>query len=155
MRFKGVSITSPEPIKKKMNNIKRAEYVELYIPTGSTNQNLYFPDLPNLRQANIFGMEVYTSTTLGVSKLNYNVQALAQVKNSLTTLYFEGGEFIKIPTLSLYRSDATNFYGDIPQLSGQTIVWAKSFITLTNSASISSYANASFVYNVYYSMGKI
>jgi hypothetical protein len=56
-----------------------------------------------------------------------------------------------VPTISLYRNDSTTFFGAIPELAGQRIVWAKSYITLTNVASISNYANKSFVYSVYYS----
>ena len=141
-----------------MNNpffIKRAEYVEVAIPTGNTKQQIYFPDLPNLRTSKIFGIEVYDSTTQAKTYTGASVQALAQLKDSITTLYFDGGEFIQVPTLSLFRFNGTAFYGDIPMLAGQVVVWAKSYIWLTDSANIANYAAKSYLFNVYYAPNKI
>jgi len=141
-----------------MNNpfyIKRAEYVEVPIPTGNTRQQIYFPDLPNLRTSKIFGIEVYSVDTQAKTYTGANVQAFAQLKDSITTLYFEGGEFIQVPTLSLFRNNGTTFYGDIPMLAGQVIVWAKSYVWLTDSANIANYATKSFLFSVYYSPNKI
>ena len=130
--------------------IARAEYVEIYIPTGSTKQVIQFPDLPNLRTAKLFGMEVYDVTTHGISLNGNAVQANAEILDSVTTLYFDGGDFIQIPTVSLLRTDNANYYGNIPEFMGQRVVWAKSYITLTDVPNITSYANKSFVFNVYY-----
>jgi hypothetical protein len=141
-----------------MNNnffIKRAEYIELAIPTGNTNQKLYFNDYPNLRTSKIFGMEVYDSTTQAKTFTGATTQALAQLKDSIVTLYFEGGEFIQVPTLSLFRNNSTTFYGNIPMLSGQVIVWAKSYIFLTDSANIANYAAKTFLFSVYYAPNRI
>jgi len=131
-------------------HIKRAEYVEVAVPTGNTNQKIYFPDLPNLRTAKCFGIEVYSADTQAYTFTGATTQAIAQLKDSITTLYFDGGDFIQVPTLSLYRNNGTTFYMDIPMLAGQTIVWAKSYLTLTNAASIASYAAKTFLYSVYY-----
>ena len=141
-----------------MNNcfyIKRAEYVEVAIPTGNTKQQIYFPDLPNLRTSKIFGIEVYDSTTQAKTYTGATVQALAQLKDSITTLYFDGGEFIQVPTLSLFRFNSTTFSNSIPMLAGQVIVWAKSYIWLTDSANIANYAAKTFLFSVYYSPNRI
>jgi hypothetical protein len=141
-----------------MNNqfyIKRAEYVEVAIPTGNTKQQIYFPDLPNLRTSKIFGIEVYDSTTQAKTYTGATVQDLPQLKDSITTLYFEGGEFIQVPTLSLFRNNSTTFYAGIPMLSGQVIVWAKSYIWLTDSASINSYSSKTYLFSVYYAPNRI
>ena len=141
-----------------MNNpfyIKRAEYVEVAIPTGNTNQRIYFPDLPNLRTSKVFGIEVYDSTTQAKTYTGASVQAFAQLKDSITTLYFEGGEFIQVPTLSLFRTNGVTIYGQIPMLAGQVIVWAKSYIWLTDSANIANYAAKTFLFNVYYAPNKV
>jgi hypothetical protein len=141
-----------------MNNpfyIKRAEYVEVAIPTGNTNQRIYFPDLPNLRTSKVFGIEVYDSTTQAKTYTGASTQAFAQLKDSITTLYFEGGEFIQVPTLSLFRTNGVTIYGQIPMLAGQVIVWAKSYIWLTDSANIANYAAKTFLFNVYYAPNKV
>ena len=135
--------------------IKRAEYVEVPIPTGNTKQQIYFPDLPNLRTSKVFGIEVYSSDTQSKTYTGATVQALAQLKDAIVTLYFDGGEFIQVPALSLYRFNGTTFYMDIPMLSGQVIVWAKSYVWLTDAANIANYANKTYLFNVYYSPNSI
>lgn len=141
--------------------IKRAEYVEVLIPTGNQKQQIYFPDLPNLRTSKNFGIEAYCDAQQTISKTGNAVQGLTECRNANVVLYFEGGEFIEIPLSSLIRSNSvglmgtTGFYGEIPMLAGQVIVWAKSYVYLTDSANISNYAGKSFVFNAYYSKNNI
>lgn len=131
--------------------IKRAEYVEVPVPTGNTLQRIYFPDLPNLRESKIFGMEIYDSTTQSLTFSGATTQALAQIKNTIINLYFDGGYYIQVPALSMFRFNGTTFYSEIPMLAGQTIVWAKSYMFLTDSANIANYAAKTYALNVYYS----
>ncbi len=131
--------------------IKKAEYVEVAIPTGNTLQRIYFPDLPNLRESKIFGIEIYDSTTQSLTFSGATNQALAQIKNAIVNLYFEGGYYIQVPALSFFRMNSTTFFSEIPMLAGQTIVWAKSYLFLTDSTGIANYAAKSFLFNVYYS----
>jgi hypothetical protein len=135
--------------------IKRAEYVEVNIPTGNTKQQIYFPDLPNLRTSKIFGLEIYSADTQPLTYTGATNQALAQIKNTMVSLYFEGGDNIQVPAASLYRNNASNYFGEIPMLAGQVIVWAKSYVWLTDSANIANYANKNFLFSVYYSKNSI
>jgi hypothetical protein len=131
--------------------IKNAEYVEVPIPTGNTKTQIYFPDLPNLRNRPIFGMECFTSTTAGVTQSGATNQAYAQLVDTTVTLYYDGGEFIVVPAMSLVRINhgaAQPIYYDIPHLAGQNIVWTKSYVTM--SGTIANYASKSFLFNVYY-----
>lgn len=138
-----------------MNNffIKRAEYVEVAIPTGNTKQQIYFPDLPNLRTSKIFGIETYSSTTNPTTQTGATVQSIADMRSTMLSLYFDGGDFIQVPLISIYRNDSTTFYGNIPMLAGQVIVWAKSYVWM--SGTIANYANKSFLFSVYYSKNNI
>ena len=131
--------------------IKKAEYVEVAIPTGNTLQRIYFPDLPNLRESKIFGIEIYDSTTQSLTFSGATNQALAQIKNTIVNLYFDGGYYIQVPALSFFRMNSTTFFSEIPMLAGQTIVWAKSYLFLTDSTNIANYAAKSYLLNVYYS----
>jgi hypothetical protein len=136
------------------NNIQisNAEYVEVLIPTGSTKQSIFFPDLPNLRNRPIIGIEAYAATEQAVSNSGQTVQALSDLPNASVTLYYDGGEYIVVPILSLRRvgnnGANTAFFGDIPALAGQNIVWTKSYVSMN--ASVASFAAKSFVFNVYY-----
>lgn len=136
-----------------MNNfyIKKAEYVEVGIPSGNTNQRIYFPDLPNLRESKIFGIEVYDSDTQAITFTGETNQDLAQLKDTIINLYFDGGYYVQVPALSLYRFNSTTFYANIPMLAGQTIVWAKSYVFMTDSANLANYAGKTYLFNVYYS----
>ena len=131
-------------------NIGFAEYVEVQIPTGNTAQTVYFPDLPNLRNQPIVGIEVYSSTEQGTTQSGASVQAKADLVNAIVTLYFDGGEYIVVPALSLLRIDGANrqYFADIPNLNGQNIVWTKSKVTMT--AGVSNFAGKNFLFNVYY-----
>jgi hypothetical protein len=71
----------------------------------------------------------------------------------MLSLYFDGGDFIQVPLISVYRNDTTQFYGEIPMLAGQVIVWAKSYVWL--SGTIANYSGKSFLFSVYYSRNNI
>jgi hypothetical protein len=132
--------------------ITNAEYVEVLIPTGNTKQSIFFPDLPNLRNRPITGIEAYAATEQATSNSGQTVQALSDLPNASVTLYYDGGEYIVVPILSLRRvgnnGANTAFFGDIPALAGQNIVWTKSYVSMN--ASVASFAAKSFVFNVYY-----
>lgn len=133
-------------------SIQNAEYVEVLIPSGNNKQQIYFPDLPNLRNRPIMGIEAYAATEQAVSNSGATVQALSDLPNASVTLYYDGGEYIVVPILSIRRignnGANTAFYNDIPALAGQNIVWTKSYVSMN--ASLANFAAKSFVFNVYY-----
>jgi len=132
--------------------IKRAEYCEVQVPASNTNQVLYFPDLPNLRTAKVFGIEIYSSSTLTTAESQNAVVSLTNIKLALINLYFDQGYFIKVPAISLYRNDGTAFYYKIPALAGQTITWPKCYVQMITSAAASAVSSQSFVFSVYYTL---
>lgn len=132
--------------------ILNAEYVEVAIPTGNTKQQIYFPDLPNLRNKPIMGIEAYSAVEQGTTTSGATVQALSDLVNATVTLYYDGGEYIVVPILSIRRvgnnGANTAFYADIPNLAGQNVVWTKSYVSMN--ASVANFATKSFLFNVYY-----
>ena len=52
-----------------MLRIERFEAVEINVPTSSTLTRFYFPDLPNLRNAKITAIQVYTPGTITATPL--------------------------------------------------------------------------------------
>jgi hypothetical protein len=136
------------------NNIQitNAEYVEVLIPSGNTKQSIFFPDLPNLRNRPITGIEAYAATEQATSNSGQTVIALSDLPNASVTLYYDGGEYIVVPILSIRRvgnnGANTAFFGDIPNLAGQNIVWTKSYVSMNTN--VSNFAAKSFVFNVYY-----
>lgn len=132
--------------------IRRAEYIEVPIGATNTKQQVYFPDLPNLRNARVYGIEAYSSDTQNPTMSGATSQDRAQLLEATLSLYFSGGDFIQVPLLSIYRGNSTTFRAEIPELAGQTIVWAKSYVYLNDAAGIANYQSKSFVFNVYYTL---
>jgi hypothetical protein len=137
--------------------IRNAEYVELYVPTGSTKQTYYFPDLPNLRNKPITGIEAYSSLEQTKGQSGYNVVPAERLRDCYIVLYFDGGEFIQVPLQSLHRISTTSAangvnatFFEIPQLAGQNIVWTKSYVFIADTTNIGTIANTEFLFNVYY-----
>jgi hypothetical protein len=131
--------------------VKRVEYVEIFIPTGSTKQQIYFPDLPNLRTAKTNFVTSYDSEIFSFSFAGNTVQSQNDLKGTIVTLYFDGGDFIQLPALAFYNFGVSNNVWQYPlDFAKQRIVWAKSYITLTDSANIANYANKSFIFSVGY-----
>jgi hypothetical protein len=139
-------------------SIRNAEYVELYIPSGSTKQTYYFPDLPNLRNKPITGIETFGNLEQSKGQSGYDVVDGKYFRDAYLVLYFDGGEFIQVPLQSLHRVSTTSTtngnnttFFDIPQLAGQNIVWTKSYVFVTNTTSLSAgIAGTEFLFNVYY-----
>lgn len=133
--------------------IKNAEYVEVVIPSGNTKSQIYFPDLPNLRNKPILGMEAYTANEQSTSFSGASVVTATLSTDVTITLYYDGGEYIQVPFASLRRiangaSGAGIYQHDIPNLAGQNVVWTKSYVSMN--ASPSSFAGKNFVFSVYY-----
>lgn len=131
--------------------IQNCEYVDVLIPTGNTRQTIYFPDLPNLRNKPIFGIEAYSALEQATTLSGVTVQARADLANATLTLYYDGGEYIVTPITALRRVENGGTYasfGDIPNLAGQNIVWTKSYVSLN--ATLANFAGKAFLFNVYY-----
>ena len=94
--------------------IKRAEYVEVNIPTGNTKQQIYFPDLPNLRNAKITSIQIYTTDTISATPLTGATPVtIADLKKS--EVYLIGQELginndiiLAPPTDGLWGDDKTD-----------------------------------------------
>lgn len=137
--------------------IRNAEYVEVLFPT-TPKQQTYFPDLPNLRNKPITGIEVYSDSEQSYGQSGNACLSGQYLKDAYFVGYYDGGEWLSIPLQSLHRVSTTTSgtsgnnvtFFDIPQLAGQNIVWTKSYIFITNPAVVSSFANKSLVFNVYY-----
>ena len=98
------------------------------------------------------GIEAYSAVEQGTTTSGATVQALSDFVNATVTLYYDGGEYIVVPILSIRRvgnnGANTAFYADIPNLAGQNVVWTKSYVSMN--ASVANFAAKSFLFNVYY-----
>jgi hypothetical protein len=133
--------------------VKRSEYCEIAVPATNTNQVVYFPDLPNLRNTKTFGLSAYNTNSLTTALSGNLVITAGSSKNILVFLYFENGLFIAQPLYSFINIDPTQGYYQLPvAMAGQNIVWSKSYIQITDTADLPNINGKSLVFNVYYSL---
>ena len=71
-----------------MIRIDRFEAVEIPVPSGSTLTRFYFPDLPNLRNAKVNNIQIYTAGSITATPLTGSTPVTTtDMKKSFITLY--------------------------------------------------------------------
>jgi hypothetical protein len=118
-----------------MTRIERFEAVEIAVPSGSTLTRFYFPDLPNLRNARITNIAIYTAGTITATPLTGSTPVTtADLKKSFLTLYEGDLQLVyNIPMLSfnsIVNSAADPYQFELPSVNGLTVSWVKSYVSL-------------------------
>ena len=136
-----------------MLRIERFEAVEIAVPTGSTLTRFYFPDLPNLRNAKITAIQVYTAGTITATPLTGSTPVTtADLKKSFLTLYEGDLQLVyNVPMLNFNNmvTGATPdpYTFELPAVNGITISWVKSYVTLPSALATT---NVAYSFGVYY-----
>lgn len=139
-------------MKNTIYAIDKVEYCEITPMAANTNQTLYFPDMANLRNAKIYGISGFNSDIQTTSESGATVVSKTNAKNIIVNLYFESGLYIKMPLLSMTTTDGTGFFALPVALKGQNILWAKSYIFCTTTATASAVSSQSIPFNIFYSL---
>ena len=86
-----------------MLNLRLYQAVEIPVPTSSTLTKYFFQDQPQLRNATVNAIQVYTTNTLSKTPLSgSNMVASADMKQSFLTLFSGDLQVVwNIPLLSL------------------------------------------------------
>lgn len=131
--------------------VKRFQTVEVNVPSGSTLTRFFFPDQPQLRNAKIQGIQVYTPTVITATPLSGSTPTtLADLKKSFLTLYQGDLQIIfQLPLLNFNAiADLTSPYVfELPEMNDIDISWTKSYIS-TSSALATT--NVCYSFGVYY-----
>jgi len=135
-----------------MIRIERFEAVEISVPTGSTLTRFYFPDLPNLRNAKISAIQVYTAGTITATPLTGSTPVTtADLKKSFLTLYQGDLQLVyNVPMISLnnmVNSAADPYTFELPAVNGITVSWIKSYVSLPSALATTGVA---YSFGVYY-----
>lgn len=138
--------------------IIRHELVEIIIPANSTLSRFNFPDIPNLRNSHLLGIQIYDRTKVSSSVISQNAlvsESIVQTKSFLTLVNYGGKEFLKqspaliFNTIQHDSSASANFHEmDFKAFVGQKVNWPKSYVEFTATASTSS--DTSYLMSVYY-----
>lgn len=125
----------------KANKVK---YVEFSNPTAAGQQQYYFPDLNDIRNAKIFGIETYGIDNLTTTYAGNTPIADDDLAKAYLVLYFEGGNFINVPLIRIIQTQnnaasSTNAYSRFPfLLTGQQITWSKSYVWFGNTSGLTT-----------------
>lgn len=135
-----------------MIRISRFEAVEIPVPSGSTLTRFYFPDLPNLRNAKITSIQVYTAGTITATPLTGSTPVTtADLKKSYLTLYSGDLQLVyNIPMLTfnnIVNSATDPYVFELPVVNGITISWVKSYVVLPTALATTGVA---YSFGVYY-----
>ena len=136
-----------------MIRIERFEAVEINVPSGSTLTRFYFPDLPNLRNAKISAIQVYTAGTITATPLTGSTPVTtADLKKSFLTLYQGDLQLVyNVPMISLNNmvTGATPdpYTFELPAINGITVSWVKSYVNLPSALATTGVA---YSFGVYY-----
>ena len=135
-----------------MVRIERFEAVEISVPNGSTLTRFYFPDLPNLRNAKVTAIQVYTAGTITATPLTGSTPVTtADLKKSSLTLYEGDLQLVyNIPLLNfnnIVNSAADPYTFELPAVNGMTISWVKSYVNLPTALATT---NVAYSFGVYY-----
>ena len=121
-------------IKHVGNNapIVRTEYFEVFIKAGSTTVQFNLPDVQNLRNVHLIGLQLYTGRTLSKGINNQDVISVTDLsKGWLTLQMYNGVEAIKdYPMQNLVTGNVLGNEGGIinyRDFAGQRINWPKSY----------------------------
>ena len=131
--------------------IKRFQAVEINVPSGSTLTRFQFPDQPQLRNAKIQGIQVYTPTAITKTPLSGATPVtLADLKQSFLTLYQGDLQIIyRLPLLAFNNiQDLTSpSVWELPEMNDIDISWTKS--SITTSAALAT-TGVTYSFGIYY-----
>jgi len=140
--------------------IIRHELVSVLIPANSTQTRFVIPDLPNLRNVHLFGIQVYTVDQVAkdIQTQNAVLSHTAVLHNSfLTFVNYGGKEFLKqapsimFSTLSANLQTSTNWFEtNSKSFVGQKVNYPKSYIEFTTAPATA--VDTVYLMSVYYSL---
>jgi hypothetical protein len=138
----------------------RVETIELVIPASTTQGQINFPDIPELRSdpdkdALIFAIQTYTVDSVPKTFSGNPVASFAQLQAAFLTLYVLGAEYVfKVPLLD-YLNIANNstagtyFYSLVlNQYEPLRVDWTKSYVGFT--APLNNVAQFSYYFKITY-----
>lgn len=131
--------------------IKRYQAVEINVPSGSTLTFFSFVDQPQLRNAKIQGIQVYTPTAITKTPLSGATPVtLADLKQSFLTLYQGDLQIIyRLPLLAFNNiQDLTSpSVFELPEMNDIDISWTKSSVT---TAAVLGTTGVTYSFGIYY-----
>lgn len=133
--------------------ITKAKWLE-FGATAANQAQYFFPDLNDIKNSNIWGIETYGEDNLTTTLNGNTLIADADVAKAFLTLYFKGGNYIVLPLFRIIQTQnnatsATNAFSRFPALlAGQVIEWSKCFVQFGSTSGLTT--GRYFGFNIYY-----
>lgn len=120
-----------------MRPIQRAQTIFVTIPaTASTGSKVFLPDIPELREAVIDGIETYTDTQLGFDLTGTAIVSAANISGLVLNLVQESDRRAQdFPLQSLL---AVAYGGLYKEFSGWRLNWQKCYLQLVTAGPAAS-----------------
>ena len=137
-----------------VNKLVKYETVEIVL---SATQGIFnFPDLPQLRNAQVMAMETYTADMIaGSPQTGSTPVSLADAKKIAITLYEGSKQTVdKMPLVNFNRnqsSTTSSFNRDQMLFDGQVFSWTKCQVQVLNGQTVT--ANTVVSFGIYYIPG--
>jgi hypothetical protein len=126
--------------------------VEIPVASGTTLTRFFFQDQPQLRNAYINAIQVYTDTAITKTPLTGSTPvSLADLKKSFLTLYSGDLQVIyQVPLLALNNiANGTDSYVfELPEIDGIVISWVKSYVSLPTAPT----GATAYSFGIYYTL---
>ena len=142
--------------------IIRHEMVSINIPANSTLTRFNIPDLPNLRNVHLFGVQTWNSTEITKDIISGNPVCTEDIVSNtsfITLVNYGGKEFLKqapavmFDTVLKQKGGADKFLlteYDHKSFVGQKVNYPKSFVEFTEPPATN--VDTAYVFSVYYSL---
>lgn len=133
--------------------IIRHEFIEIQIPKGSTQTRFNFPDIPNLRNSHLFGLQIYNSNEVEKSILSGNDVNANEQKGFITFVNYGGKEFLKQCPAVVFDTLFNKQFceQDFKSFVGQKVSYPKSYVEFATAPSDPA-KDTSLIFSVYYSL---
>ncbi len=141
-----------------MKKIIKHELVEVNIPAGTTLTRFMFPDIANLRNTKILGLQIYENPQVPFSVLSQKPVTNANI-NTLAFVSFAnyGGKYFlnKAParmfqTFAINSASNTAYETDIKSFTMQMVNYPQSFVEVSQSVALLALVDTVFLFSVYY-----
>lgn len=127
--------------------VNKYEFVSIVVNANDTRSEVYFPDLPNLRNAQIETISLYSAQMISGDPNNIITMSGTDTKKSFLVLNINDKEDIKIPMVSLVSLvTLAGVGGNLSNQNGylsfnkQVVRWSKSYVKFPDGHSASQFA---------------
>lgn len=144
-----------------MKRIVKHELVEVLIPAGSTLTKFAFPEVANLRNAKIWGLQLWENSQVSKSAISLKPTSAAAINELafISLANYGGKNFIDKAPIRMFQTIAGagtsgafigGFENDTKNLTGQGVNWTKSFIEVSGSVAILAVVDTVILFSVFY-----